>query len=89
MQDLPPVADELTPPELVGHRVQDPGVQQPEQGTDHHKRHGVACNLQGSDRTVTAVLGGTVDKACNVLCALRSHRASTGIALQHRNGCEK
>jgi hypothetical protein len=45
MQNLPPVADELAPPELVGHWVKDPGVQQPEDSADHDKWHRVARNL--------------------------------------------
>lgn len=51
MQDLPAVPDELTTPELVGHRVKNPRVQQPEQRTDDHERHRVARNLR--DRQCT------------------------------------
>lgn len=94
MQDLPPIPDELPPPELIRHRVQNPGMKQPEQHADHHEGHGVAGDLDEEGPLEPVALGAaaadhhTVHE--QVLCEVRiwckDHLNEGGGAIQGRDG---
>lgn len=76
VQDLTAIPDELPPPELVGHRVQDPGVQQPEDCADDHKWHRVASNLS----CCVVVVGQEEDWVGPYIDGGREERGTSGSA---------